>query len=577
MDEIAFPGRARRSDMRRRFLPVLPALTLVVMLGPVIAGLYGTVLPAFGHLPAAGLSGPTLDPWRALFDWPGIGRAVALSVTVGMGATVTALTLVMLLTAGWSGTRAFKALERLLSPLLSVPHAAAAFGLAFLIAPSGWIARATSPWLTGWDRPPDLLIVQDGWGLSMMAGLIIKEVPFLLLMTLAALGQSDASRAALVSQSLGYGRVTGWLKAVFPRVYRQIRLPVYVTLAYAMSVVDVALILGPNTPAPLSVQIVRWMSDPEIAARLVGAAGALLQLGLVVAALLVWWMGERVVARLGCLWVESGARGRLDRPVAAVVLGGGALSAAAVLLGLAVLTVWSFAAYWGFPDVLPDGLTFANWERHLRGVVAAATDTVLIGSPVVAVAVVLTIGCLEAEYRHGLTLSQRGMWFLYLPLLIPQVAFLPGFQIFLLNMGADTGHLPVMVAHLVFVLPYVFLSLADPFRAWDARVGTVAAALGASPNRVLWGVRLPMLLRPVLTAMAVGIAVSVGQYLPTLLIGGGRVATLTTEAVALSSGGDRRAIGVFGLIQTAAALVPFALALAIPAIVWRNRKGLRHG
>ncbi|MFN2307980.1 MAG: ABC transporter permease, partial [Paracoccaceae bacterium] len=114
--------------MRRRFLPVLPALTLVVMLGPVIAGLYGTVLPAFGHLPAAGLSGPTLDPWRALFDWPGIGRAVALSVTVGMGATVTALTLVMLLTAGWSGTRAFKALERLLSPLLSVPHAAAAFG-----------------------------------------------------------------------------------------------------------------------------------------------------------------------------------------------------------------------------------------------------------------------------------------------------------------------------------------------------------------------------------------------------------------------------------------------------------------
>ena len=108
-------------------------------------------------------------------------------------------------------------------------------------------------------------------------------------------------------------------------------------------------------------------------------------------------------------------------------------------------------------------------------------------------------------------------------------------------------------------------------------MGTIANALGAAPDRVLWQIRLPMLLRPILTAVAVGLAVSVGQYLPTLLIGGGRVSTLTTEAVALASGGDRRAIGVYGLMQTGAALIPFALALIVPTVVWRNRKGLRHG
>jgi putative thiamine transport system permease protein len=84
-----------------------------------------------------------------------------------------------------------------------------------------------------------------------------------------------------------------------------------------------------------------------------------------------------------------------------------------------------------------------------------------------------------------------------------------------------------------------------------------------------------MLLRPLLTAAAVGFAVSVGQYLPTLLIGGGRVATLTTEAVALASGGDRRLIGVHALAQSAAAFVGFALALAIPALAFRNRRDLR--
>jgi ABC-type uncharacterized transport system YnjBCD permease subunit len=52
------------------------------------------------------------------------------------------------------------------------------------------IMRLISPWATGLDRPPDLLIVNDPMALSMMAGLIVKEIPFLFLVTLAALPQT---------------------------------------------------------------------------------------------------------------------------------------------------------------------------------------------------------------------------------------------------------------------------------------------------------------------------------------------------------------------------------------------------
>lgn len=561
----------------RRFLPFLPALTLLAMLGPVVAGLYGTVMPAFGHLPAAGLKGPSLAPIGNLLAWQGLPRAMWLSISVGFVSTAIALAIVIYITSGWSGTRPFRLLERALSPLLSVPHAAAAFGLAFLIAPSGWVSRALSPVVSGWDRPPDILIVQDGWGLSMMAGLIIKEVPFLMLIVLAALGQIDTIRSAAISQALGYGRLTGWLKSVFPLVYEQIKLPVYVVLAYAMSVVDVAIILGPNTPPTLSVQIIKLMSDPDLAMRLQGAAAAILQLALVIGALVIWRFGEKLVAHLGLRWIEAGNRGKVDSVMGVLALGAGAVCAVTIGLGIAALAVWSFAGFWGFPDFLPDQFTMKNWTRHGNGTIEALGETVLIAFCVTLAALVLTVGCLEAEYRHDLKVSSRGMWLLYLPLLVPQTAFLPGLQTLMLNIGADVGRIPVMLAHLVFVLPYVFLSLADPFRAWDRRIGTIATALGGSPDRVLWKVRLPMLLRPLLTAAAVGIAVSVGQYLPTLLIGGGRVETLTTEAVALASGGDRRAIGVYGIMQTAAALVPFTLALLIPAIAWRNRRGLRHG
>jgi len=545
------------------------------MIGPVAAGLMGTVLPALGHFPAIGLTGPNLEPITALFHWPGLARAAALSISVGLGATIVSLAVVTLLTAAWSGTRFFGVMQRLLSPLLSVPHAAAAFGLAFLIAPSGWISRIASPGVTGWERPPDVLILNDPHGLSLMMGLIVKEIPFLLLMTLAALGQTDTRRSMQVATSLGYQRATAWLKIVFPRVYAQIRLPVYVVLAYSMSVVDIAIILGPNTPSTLSVQIVKWMSHPDLTQRTLAAAAALLQLGLVVLAILLWRIAEGGVSRIGRRWVLSGERARWDSTTRVASATLGSLAALAVILGLIVLSIWSFAGFWGFPDPLPDTLTLRTWSRNWDGIVVSLWETLLIALACTAIAILLTVGCLEAEYRHGFSVSNKGLWVLYLPLIVPQTAFLPGLQTLLLQLRFDGGVITVIIAHLVFVLPYVFLSLSGPYRAWDQRVGTVGLALGAAPPRVFWRLRLPMLLRPLLTAFAIGIAVSVGQYLPTLLLGGGRVATLTTEAVALGSGGDRRAIGAYALMQTLTALLPFVLALTIPALVWRHRQGMR--
>ena len=64
-------------------------------------------------------------------------------------------------------------------------------------------------------------------------------------------------------------------------------------------------------------------------------------------------------------------------------------------------------------------------------------------------------------------------------------------------------------------------------------------------------------------AAAVGLAVSVGQYLPTLLAGSGRFPTLTTEAVTLSSGGDPRVIGLYAVLQMALPLAGFTLAMAM--------------
>ena len=84
-----------------------------------------------------------------------------------------------------------------------------------------------------------------------------------------------------------------------------------------------------------------------------------------------------------------------------------------------------------------------------------------------------------------------------------------------------------------------------------------------------------MLLKPILVAAGVGFAVSIGQYLPTLLIGAGRLPTITTEAVALASGGDRRIIGIYAFLQLLLPLLGFVLAALIPALLFRNRRDMK--
>ena len=197
------------------------------------------------------------------------------ALAAGLVTTSISLCVVLLFVAGWAGTRIFARIQQMISPLLAVPHAAAAFGLAFLIAPSGMLSRLVSPELSGWQRPPDLLIVNDPMGLSMIAGLVAKEIPFLLLVTLAALPQVDVARTRTLAASLGYGRVAGFVFGVWPSVYAQIRLAVFAAIAFATSVVDVAAILGPTAPATLAVRLTHWMQHPDLSMRFFASAGAL--------------------------------------------------------------------------------------------------------------------------------------------------------------------------------------------------------------------------------------------------------------------------------------------------------------
>jgi putative thiamine transport system permease protein len=553
---------------------IAPPLTIALFLVPVAAGLVGTALPAFGLLPAIGGHALSLDAWRALFEQPGVITSIRLSVQVGLLATVLSLVIAVSLCALLAERAALRRLGAWIAPMLATPHVAVAVGFAFLIAPSGWLVRLVSPELTGWERPPALVTVRDPAGLAMVAGLLLKEVPYLALMTLAALNQVPQRALRMSTAALGYRGATGWLKAVLPLVYPQLRLPIFAVLAFSVSTVEVALILAPGHPPPLAVLAARWFADYDLQRYFPAAAAALLQLVIVLALLGAWLGAERIAAWLGTAWCERGDRGGAAEGVVRAGAWLAVITFAAGVGAIALMLLWSFAESWRFPAAWPDRLSVANWMIQGPRVAGVVADTASLAFCTALLALLLSIACLESESRRDHPPTRRAMWLAYAPLLVPQIAFLYGFQVVLVQLALDGRWLAVAWSHFVFVLPYVFLSLADPWRALDVRYPRSAAALGATPWQALLRVRIPMLARPIGVAFAIGFAVSVGQYLPTLFAGAGRIATLTTEAVTLSSGADRRILGVYAFLQAALPLLVYLAAIALPALWFRHRKGM---
>ncbi|WP_306141279.1 ABC transporter permease [Roseibium sp. MMSF_3412] len=562
------PAQGRRPDF--------PTLLVVILLaGPVLAGLAGTFLPAFGYLPVLGYTSLSLDPLRDLFEMPGLTKSVLLSFGTGLAASILSLAIVLVFTAGWSETRTFQRLTRFLSPLLSVPHAAAAIGLAFLIAPSGFLVRLFSPWATGWTRPPDLLILNDPAGLAMTFGLVAKEVPFLFLMTLAALNRPHIKEFYKAGASLGYGRMSVFFKVVLPQIYPLIRLPMLAVIAYSTSVVDVAQILGPTTPAPLAPRLVAWMNDPDLSKRLMASAGALLQLFVSACALLTYLGLERLAG----IWQRarhgSGRRRRQDFLARQAGLYPMILIVAVMMLSIALLALWTAARSWWFPAIAPQKWGFGRMADAFGMGAPALAATLALAFASAGIATALTLWLLDDRSVRNVSTQGKLNVLIFLPLLLPQISFLFGLQMLFLVGGLSGTFVAVLLAHLVFVFPYAFLALSDPWNRLDPRYAKVATSMGASRARVFWQVRLPLLLRPVLVTFAVAAAVSVGQYLPTLMIGAGRIVTVTTESVALASGGNRQVAALYAVLQLIIPLMTFVLAALVPSLVFRNRAAMR--
>ena len=124
-------------------------------------------------------------------------------------------------------------------------------------------------------------------------------------------------------------------------------------------------------------------------------------------------------------------------------------------------------------------------------------------------------------------------------------------------------------------MPWMLFILQPAWQRIDSRLILIAQTLGWSRAKIFFYVKCPLMLRPTLIAFAVGFSVSIAQYMPTLWLGAERFPTLTTEAVALSSGGSNGILAAQALWQLLLPLTIFALTALVAKWVGYVRQGLR--
>lgn len=524
-----------------------------LILFPLIPGVILLLLPA-----------TSIDVWQEVFADPQIPKAFAVTVFSTLGSSLLAL-----LIASWTMMRFYPSkrwtnLQKQTPLFLAFPHAAFAIGIALLFAPSGWFARLLSiPF--DWVSPPQWVTIQDSWGISLTLVLALKESWFLLWVMFSLPGLQLIQNQITHAQTMGYSRNQIWWQLVFPQVIPKLSWALLAVFAYSLSVVDMAIILGPSTPPTLAVLGWQWFADFDPLQHDKASVVSMMLLILLLAGFLFACLllkayklstsspsGVRKDEKPPNQWFPS----KLSFPIT--------LSKTVTLFAAFMLVLWSFSGSWFFPDLFPQSFNVSSWQKSdfspLWLTLWLALASVFIALPV-------TLLWLEWG-------PKQQAW-LYFPLILPPLTLAAAQFEVLLRLQLDNTFVGVIWTHLAWVLPYMILVLAGSYRAFDDRYTLRAQTLGYSHWSSCLHIKWPMLIRPILAACAVGFAVSVSQYLPTLFAGGGRFETVTTEAVALSAGGNRRILAIQALLQALLPMIGFMCATIAGLLLVRNRKGMQ--
>jgi putative spermidine/putrescine transport system permease protein len=259
-----------------------PALAVVTLLFG--GGLALGLVQSLGHLPAAGLSSLTLAHFVRVLADPDFLKGLGLTLYLSLASTLIAAVISVAAALAFNALAGrSRVLQFIFQIPLTVPHLVIAVAALFMLAPSGLLARVLQHLGAIPSASAFPLLVNDPWGVGIMAAYVWKEVPFITLMILAVL-RANGTELLDVGRTLKAGRWQRFRHITLPILFPSLAAAGLIVFAYTFGAFEIPYLLGQTYPMMLPVWAYKAYSDVDLMARPEGIAAGLVIAAVVAAA-----------------------------------------------------------------------------------------------------------------------------------------------------------------------------------------------------------------------------------------------------------------------------------------------------
>jgi spermidine/putrescine transport system permease protein len=193
-----------------------------------------------------------------------------------------------------------------------------------------------------------------------------------------------------------------------------------------------------------------------------------------------------------------------------------------LFIPLLTIAVFSFNDPEGRFNTSWNGFTFEHWKNPFPA--GDYTDAFIVSLRVafVACTIATVLGALIAlalaRYRilGGTVLNLL----LILPLTTPEIVFGASLFTLFFNQGVSRGFWTIVIAHTMFCLSFVALTIKARIRGLDWSLEDAAADLGSPPLRTFFKITFPLIIPGVIAAFLLSLALSIDDYIITSFIAG---------------------------------------------------------
>jgi spermidine/putrescine transport system permease protein len=163
------------------------------------------------------------------------------------------------------------------------------------------------------------------------------------------------------------------------------------------------------------------------------------------------------------------------------------------------------------------GFTLANWANPCGApaVCESVINSLQIGVLATVVATVLGTMIAIALVRHRFRFRSTANLLLFLPMATPEVVLGAALLAQFLNLRINPGFATIVVAHIMFCISFVVVTVKARMAGLDPKLEEAAADLYASPQAAFWRVTFPLLLPGIAAAALLAFSLSFDDFIIT--------------------------------------------------------------